>query len=124
MEHMSILPTVFITISTIVIMSCATSMTPIQINKKLPAMTSAKFISSQTDIDKCELLNKSRKYNAPIGLTVKHDLKNGARGIDEWVMIDNGNAYRLVNYQWVQVDDLGTTQLQIEFDTLKCNNDN
>ena len=107
-------------IITTITRSCATSMTPSQINSRLPEMTVSKFISPQNDAGNCELINKSRKYNAPMGLTVKYDLTNGARGIDEWVELDGGNAYKLVNYQWVQVDDYGSTQLQIEFDTMNC----
>jgi hypothetical protein len=33
-------------------------------------------------------LVRGRNYTVPMGLTVKNDLKNGARGIDEWVKID------------------------------------
>lgn len=119
-DNMKFLFNVYIVISTVNLMSCATSMTPLEMNRKLPQLTTSKYISSQTDTYNCELLNKSRKYNAPLGFTVQHDLKNGAKGIDEWVVLDGGNAYKLINYQWVQVDDFGSTQLQIEFDTMKC----
>ena len=111
---------VFVIFVSALLMSCATSMTPIELSKNLPNMTKSKYVVSNAKAKNCLILSTSRKYNAPIGFTVKHDLKNGARGIDEWVELDKGNAYRLVNYQWVQVDDLGSTQLQIEFDTLKC----
>ncbi len=105
---------------TFMITSCARSMSPMEINEKLPRMTISKFITSHNQSENCVVLQSSRKYNAPIGLTVNQDLKNGAKGIDEWVRLDGGNAYRLVNYQWIQVDDHGSTQLLIEFDTLKC----
>lgn len=105
--------------------SCATSMTPSQINDTLPTLTKSKFLSqSQADeatkSNKCKFLVKGRSYVAPIGLSVKDDLKNGAKGIDEWVKLDGGNAYVLTNYKWVTVDDYGSTQLYIEFDTLLC----
>ena len=65
-------------------------------------------------------LVKGRNYVAPIGFSVKDDLKYGAQGIDEWVKLDGGNAYILTNYKWVTVDQNGATQLHMEFDTLKC----
>ena len=55
-----------------------------------------------------------------MGFSVKNDLKNGAKGIDEWVKIDGGNAYVLTSYKWVTVDSEGATQLHIEFDTMLC----
>lgn len=105
--------------------SCATSMSPAKINDVLPTLTKSKFIS-QTQAEeaiksnRCKYLVKGRKYTAPIALTVKGDLRNGAKGIDEWVELDGGNAYSLVNYEWVTVDHMGSTQLQVEFDTLLC----
>ncbi len=68
----------------------------------------------------CEILTKSRIYVAPLGLTAKADLKNGAKGIDEWVEIDGGNAYTLINYKWVTIDEYGSSQLHIEFNTMNC----
>ena len=105
--------------------SCATSMTPIKVNTTLPELTKSKFIS-QLEAEKaiktnrCSYLVRGRTYVAPIGLTTKNDLKNGAKGIDEWVKLDGGNAYVLRNYKWVTVDDNGSTQLHIEFDTMLC----
>jgi hypothetical protein len=55
-----------------------------------------------------------------MGLSSKNDLKHAARGIDEWVQLDGGNAYVLKNYQWVTVDLFGSTQLHVEFDTMLC----
>lgn len=74
----------------------------------------------------CSCLTKNRSYTAPIGLTVKDDLRNGAKGIDEWVVLDGGNAYVLKNFQWMTVgynQQYGTsvTQLYVEFDTYICN---
>lgn len=108
-----------------VLTSCATSMSPTKVNETLPTLTKSKFISltkaeEAIKSNKCKLLVKGRNYNAPIALSVKGDLRNGAKGIDEWVEIDGGNSYSLVNYKWVTVDDIGSTQLQIEFDTMLC----
>lgn len=108
------------------IASCATSMSPTKVNNTLPTLTKSKFIS-QTQAEeaiksnRCKYLVKGRNYTAPIGLTVKGDLKYGAKGIDEWVELDEGNAYVLTSYKWVTVDDYGSTQLHIEFDTMLCN---
>jgi len=70
--------------------------------------------------ERCKYLAKGRNYTAPIGLTVNGDLRYGAKGIDEWVELDGGNAYVLSNYKWVIVDQNGSTQLHIEFDTMLC----
>ena len=107
------------------ISSCATSMSPTEVNETLPTLTKSQFISQvkaeeAVKSNKCKLLVEGRKYNAPVALSVKGDLKNGAKGIDEWVETDGGNAYSLVNYEWVTVDHMGTTQLQVEFDTMLC----
>src|SRR5687768_14439167 len=88
--------------------SCATSMSPIEMNNALPNLTKSKFISQQqaeelTKTDKCKYLVKNRTYVAPMGLSTKGDLKMGAKGIDEWVKLDGGNAYVLKNYKWVTV---------------------
>lgn len=105
--------------------SCATSMTPRQVNITLPTLTKSKYFT-QTEADEnvkngfCKYIVKNRSYVAPVGLTTKDDLKNGAKGIDEWVYLDGGNAYVLRNYKWVTVDDSGSTQLHIEFDTMLC----
>lgn len=56
----------------------------------------------------------------PIGLTTKNDLKNAAKGIDEWVKLDGGNAYVLTNYKWVTVGNNSSTQLHVEFHTILC----
>jgi len=102
-------------------------MTPMEVNNTLPTLTTSKFLSKaqvEEDIkaNKCKYLVKERDYTAPIGLTVKDDLKNGAKGIDEWVNIDGGNAYVLVSFNWITVSvhpKYGeTTQLHIVFDTI------
>ncbi|WP_126246323.1 hypothetical protein [Chitinophaga rhizosphaerae] len=105
--------------------SCAASMTPIEINRRLPTLTKSTYLTQSQAQEKvkkntCIYLVKNREYVAPIGLTSKQDLKYGARGIDEWVKLDGGNAYVLKNYKWVTVDDNGSTQLHIDFDTMLC----
>ena len=105
--------------------SCASSMTPMEVNNTLPTLTKSVFLNQTQATEavknnKCKLLVKGRNYVAPIGFTVKDDLKNGAKGIDEWVKMDGGNAFILINYKWVTVDHNGTTQLHIDFDTMLC----
>lgn len=105
--------------------SCATSMTPFELNRTLPKLTKSKFISRiQADElikdNNCKYLVKNRKYVAAIGLSTKDDLKDGARGIDQWVTLDKGNAYVLNNYEWITIDHYGSTQLRLEFDTMLC----
>ena len=108
-----------------IVASCATSMSPTKVNKTLPTLTKSKFISqAQAEeaikTNRCKYLVKGRNYTASIGMTVKGDLKYGAIGIDEWVVLDGGNAYVLISYKWVTVDHNGSTQLSIEFDTMLC----
>jgi len=112
-------------VSVFVIFSCATSMTPIQFLENFPNSTNSDFYDRQSASEaisngKCKLLVDGRKYTSPIGLTVDHDLQNGAAGVDEWVRADGGNAYILNNFEWISVGDQGTTQLLIYFDTMLC----
>jgi hypothetical protein len=118
---------IFVGVIVFILSSCATSMTPIEVNNTLPTLTESKFISqvqAEEDIkaNRCRYLVRGRNYTAPLGLTVKDDLKNGAKGIDEWVKIDGGNAYVLISFNWITVSinpQYGeTTQLYLEFDTL------
>lgn len=107
------------------ITSCATSMSPLGVNKTLPTLTKSKLISQSqaeelANTNKCKYLVKNRSYAAPMGLSTKNDLKFAAQGIDEWVLLDGGNAYVLKNYKWATVDQNGSTQLQVEFDTMLC----
>lgn len=109
----------------VLLTSCATSMSPVKVNNTLPTLTKSKFISQAEaeeaiKSNKCKYITKGRNYTAPIGLTTKNDLKNGAKGIDEWVTLDGGNAYVLRSYKWVTVDHNGSTQLHVEFDTVLC----
>ena len=105
--------------------SCETSMTPVEVSNTLPNLTKSKYLTQFQAADSvtansCKYLTKGRKYTAPIGFTSRADLENGAQGIDEWVALDGGNAYVLTNFSWVTIDEKGTTQLNIEFDTLHC----
>ena len=115
--------------ATILFSSCAlfqTSMSPKEVYNTLPKYTKTTFLTAaQVQNSNCSCLTKNRSYTAPIGLTVKDDLWNGAQGIDEWVVLDGGNAYVLRNYQWMTVGynaQYGTsaTQLYVEFDTYIC----
>ena len=121
---MKIKLSLFLSLSLITI-SCSTSMTPIEVNNSLPTLTKSMYIvQNQTDTfietNKCKLLNSGRNYVAPIGISVKDDLRNGAKGIDEWVKLDGGNAYLLKNFKWVTVNNNGATQLNLDFDTYSC----
>jgi len=123
-----ILKLIFGGIIVLLVSSCATSMTPIQVNNTLPTLTESRFISkaqAEEDINanRCRYLVRGRNYTAPIGFTVNDDLRNGAKGIDEWVKIDGGNAYVLVSFNWITVAidpkyGSQTTQLYLVFDTM------
>lgn len=107
------------------ISSCSTMMAPVEVNNILPTMTKSTLISQakaeeNVKANKCKYLVKDRNYVAPIGFTKKDDLRYGAIGIDEWVKLDEGNAYVLKNYRWITVDENGSTQLHLDFDTLLC----
>jgi hypothetical protein len=100
-------------------------MSPTEVNTILPTLTKSKFISQAEaqrliKASQCTYLVKGRNYVAPIGSTTKNDLKNAAKGIDEWVQLDGGNSYVLTNYKWITVDNDGSTQLYVDFDTILC----
>lgn len=108
-----------------ILSSCSTSMNPVRFYNTLPNLTYTKYYNQIQANDaqkanKCKILVKSRTFVAPMGLSVKGDLRKGAKGIDEWVRMDGGNAYVILNYKWVTVDHYGSTQLQIDFDTMRC----
>lgn len=105
--------------------SCATSMSPSEVNETLPTLTlSTHYSQSQAEeavnSERCKYLDRGKAYVAPIGLTVKSELRSAAKGIDEWVEVDGGNAYVLKSYKWETLDQYGSTQLHIEFDTMLC----
>ena len=37
---------------------------------------------------KCKIIVSDRNYTAPMGLSVKGDMKYAAKGVDDWVKID------------------------------------
>lgn len=101
------------------------SYTPSKMIKTLGSFTKSKIllqseISDLIDSKKCKYLTKNRSYGAPVGLFAKNDIKNAAKGIDEWIEMDKGNSYVLTNYKWVPKDVHGSTQLFVEFDSLHC----
>ena len=99
-------------------------MTPTQVYETLPTLTESTFLTAaQAKNLNCRCLTRGRSYTAPIGFTVKDDLRNGAEGIDEWVTLDGGDAYVLTNYQWITVGVTqygNITQLYIKFDIYLC----
>jgi len=107
---------------------CATSMAPGQFLEAFPKATKSRFVEQLKakeliDSGTCQVRIADRKYLSPIGLTVGEDLRGGAKGVDEWVSADGGNAYAVKTYDWVPVTlgEYGGTQLVIVFDTLLCN---
>ena len=105
--------------------SCATSMTPVEMTSNLKTMTKSKFMTQAeaqeaVSSNTCRYLTKGRDYVAPVGFTAMEDLRFGAQGIDEWVQLDGGNAYVLNSYFWATIDEDGSTQLHVTFDTLLC----
>jgi hypothetical protein len=111
--------------ATVALTGCATSMTPSQFMEEFPMATKSEFYGradakEALGNNTCKLLVAERRYVAPQGLTVDGDLHHGARGVDEWVRIDGGNAYGLDSFEWVTVGDEGGTQLIVYFDTLLC----
>jgi hypothetical protein len=116
---------IFLTVClSILLHSCATTMTPMQVNQTLPMLTKSTYLSVE-QTQNCKCLTRGKSYTAPVGLTVKDDLRNAAAGIDEWVSIDGGNAYKLTNFRWITIStdkygSPGATQLVIDFDTYIC----
>ena len=110
---------------TILISSCASYTSPIKFSATLPQFTKSKFIQ-QAQMEQaienngCKYLVKGRNYEAPSGFGNTGDIKNAAKGIDEWVTLDGGNAYVLTNFSWKTVNNNGISPLFVEFDTMKC----
>lgn len=105
--------------------SCESTMSPIKVNQTLPNLTEMEFINQVeaeelVESNKCQYLVKERTYAAPLGFTLKEELRSAAKGIDEWVQIDGGNAYVLRSYNWTRVGSAGSTQLYVDFDTMTC----
>ena len=111
--------------SLVFVTGCAISMsmTPREFMEKFPHATKAEFYTLTDAHDAemrgtCRVLVKNRSYAAPLGLTVDGDLENGARGVDEWIYSDGGNAFILRDFEWIYVP--GGTQLIVYFDTMIC----
>ena len=121
---LKLIKSTFIISAVVFFTSCsilAASMSPTEVYNTLPKLTKSKFISQEeVKNSNCKYLVKGRSYTSPSGITVKNDLKNGAKGIDDWVKLDGGNTYVLTSYKWVVVGNNGDTQLHVEFDTLLC----
>lgn len=125
MKKLNFIKTSFIVTTLFCFHSCQIAITPKIVNQTLPTLTKSKLITptdinEYLDSNKCKYITKDRNYVTPAGLTSKSDLKIGAKGIDEWVELDKGNAYVLTNYKWVTVDNSGLTQLYLDFDTVIC----
>lgn len=87
-------------------------------------MTKSKLIMPQelnalVDNKKCALIS-SKSYAGPVALSIKGDMKKAAKGVDEYVELEGGNAYHIKNYKWENFGHLGSTQLNIDFDIYKC----
>lgn len=118
---------IFLTLClSIFLYSCATMLTPMQVNNTLPMLTKSTYLSAEhAQNPNCKCMTHGRSYTAPVGLTANNDLQNAAKGIDEWVSIDGGNAYKLINFRWITIstDKYGSpssTQLVVDFDTYIC----
>ena len=109
--------------SLVFVTGCAMSMTPKEFMEKFPRATKAGFYTLTDAHDPemrgtCRVLVKNRSYTAPLGVTVDDDLENGARGVDEWIYSDGGNAFILKDFEWIYVPE--GTQLIVYFDTMIC----
>ena len=102
------------------------TMTPLEVNQTLPMLTKSTYLTAeQTQNPNCKNITRGKSYTAPLGLSAKDDLRNAAAGIDEWVTIEGGNAYKLTNFRWITIstDKYGSptsTQLVVDFDTYLC----
>jgi hypothetical protein len=126
-NKMKFIKNTFLSISiSIFLFSCATTMSPIEVNQMLPTLTKSTYLNvEQTQNPNCKCLTRGKSFAAPMGFSVKEDLRNGAVGIDEWVTIEGGNAYKMTNFRWITIatDKYGSptsTQLMIDFDIYKC----
>lgn len=125
-KHIKLLTIIGISL---LVVSCGifqTSMSPSEVHSTLPFYTKSTFLTEeQVQKMNCRCLTRNRSYTAPVGFTVKNDLKNGAYGIDEWVLLDGGNSYVLKNFHWMTIgydmqNSISATQLFVEFDTYIC----
>ena len=110
--------------TTALLAGCVMSMSPVEFVNTFPKSTESRFYNLTNADDalsngQCRLLVTGRSYAAPVGLTVQSDVNYGAQGVDEWVQVDGGNAYRMTNFKWINLLD-GSTQLVVYFDTMDC----
>ncbi len=90
---------------TLITAGCARSLTPLQFTERCPGLTEAKYYGSIEGKEaisngRCEMLVEGRKYRAPMGLGLTGDMMNGAKGVNEWVQVDEGNSYILNDFEW------------------------
>ena len=111
-------------IAAIVLVGCTTSMTPSNFMEKFPHATKSVFYDQASankalDNKTCKILVGKRSYSAPVGITANDDIRHAAKGVDDWVRLDGGNAYILNNFEWIPI---GTEayQLIVYFDTMLC----
>ena len=109
--------------SLVFVTGCAMSMSPKELMEKFPHATKVEFYTFSDAHNAemrgtCRVLVKNRSYTAPLGLTVDDDLENGARGVDEWIYSDGGDAFILKDFEWIYVPE--GTQLIVYFDTMIC----
>ena len=124
---MKMIKNIFLVICLPILMcSCAMTMTPLEVNQTLPMLTKSTYLTAeQTQNPNCKSITRGKSYTASVGLSAKDDLRNAAAGIDEWVTIEGGNAYKLTNFRWITIstDKYGSptsTQLVVDFDTYLC----
>ena len=102
----------------------AMSMTASQFYTEFPRATSTRYLTNAEAIStmqngSCRAID-NHTYNAPIGVSVGEDVRNGAEGVDQIVKNYGGNAYRITEFGWATVRDDGTTQLGLKFTSLLC----
>ena len=112
---------------TLISVACNPALTPAEVNGTLPTLVYSKYFTKpQADeavnSQRCKYLVTERKYIVPPAISPYQELANGAQGIEEWINVDGGNAFALVNYNWVTIPggDNNTTQLHLTFDTMIC----
>ena len=75
---------------------CATAMPASQFYTEFPAATHSLYLNGAdalaASIDGTCIKLGEHRYAAPIGLTVRDDLRNGAEGVDAIVSNEGGNA--------------------------------
>ena len=103
---------------------CMMTMNASQFYTEFPRATSTRYLTNAEAISamqngSCKAID-NHTYNAPIGLSVGGDVRNGAEGVDQIVENYGGNAYRIIYFGWTIVMEDGTTQLGLKFTSLLC----